>query len=426
MRADLSLQQTPPLSVPMRYFLSAPLFGIGAALILLWYGPQVFSNRWAPELLTVTHLLTLGFLVMTMVGAMQQLLPVLMGAPIAWAKHFSVFIHATLFTGCVSLGLAWLTQSPGMFIAAISLLGLALSVFIIVSAHRLLTSPSTHATRIKMLLALAALAVTMVLGIRIAMAYGGVDASLARNYTDLHMSWGMLGWVVLLVMAVAYQLIPMFQITDEYPWWHRHWLGWIQFTALLLLTIGQLGSYPELVLAGKAGLVAGLMIFALTSIVILYRRRRKLPDVTLSFWYLSFVSLLASTILWLLREIPGIGVPDLVIGITIIVGFAMSAVNGMMYKIVPFLIWLHLNLHRTEKTLPQSSVPNIRQIMPERYNRWQFYLHGLSLLMLVLVFAVSEKLFYPAVVIMFFSQGLLLANLVSAVKRYSVIMARLN
>ena len=58
MRADLSLQQAPPFSVPARFLVSAPFFGLIAALVLLWHGPEMISHRWTPELLAVTHFLT--------------------------------------------------------------------------------------------------------------------------------------------------------------------------------------------------------------------------------------------------------------------------------------------------------------------------------------------------------------------------------
>ena len=426
MRADLSLQQTPPFSVPARFFLSAPLFSIAAALILMWNGPEMFSSRWTPVLLAVTHLLTLGFLAMSMTGAIQQLLPVLMGVSIPWANRFSSIVHATLFTGCVSLALAWLGHFQGLFLLAIGLLGFSLSLFVVVTIERLARSNSTHATRITMLLALIALAVTAALGMRMVAAYGWSEVSLARHYVDLHIGWGILGWVMILVMAVAYQVIPMFQITEEYPPWHRRWLGPVLFIALALLSLGHADSLAGLKIVAKMTLLFGLTIFSVSSLIVLYRRRRKLPDVTLNFWYLAFSCLLLTALLWLIDSVTEVTIPSTVIGIIIITGFAMSAVNGMMYKIIPFIIWLHLNIYRTDTGLPQKLVPNMRQIMPEYYNRLQLRLHVLSLILLIMIFLVSDKLFYPATVSLFLSQGLLLANLISAVERYSVIMTELH
>src|SRR5512139_3507256 len=98
----LSLAQTPPLSVPLRYLLTAPLFAAAAGVVVMLF-PDVFMSRWTPAALAATHLLTLGFLAMTMFGALQQLLPVLAGSTIPRASLFSAVIHLALTSGTLLL-----------------------------------------------------------------------------------------------------------------------------------------------------------------------------------------------------------------------------------------------------------------------------------------------------------------------------------
>ena len=45
MYSHLSLDQAPPLSVPVRFFLSAPVFGVMAAITLFAF-PEAMANRW--------------------------------------------------------------------------------------------------------------------------------------------------------------------------------------------------------------------------------------------------------------------------------------------------------------------------------------------------------------------------------------------
>lgn len=47
-QASLSLDQAPPISVPFRFFLTAPLFIFCAGLLLLIYGPDALISRWSP------------------------------------------------------------------------------------------------------------------------------------------------------------------------------------------------------------------------------------------------------------------------------------------------------------------------------------------------------------------------------------------
>jgi hypothetical protein len=59
---ELSLDQAPPIGVPMRFFLTTPLFAIAAFALLLWQDPDLLFSRWNPALLGATHLLTLGYM----------------------------------------------------------------------------------------------------------------------------------------------------------------------------------------------------------------------------------------------------------------------------------------------------------------------------------------------------------------------------
>ena len=424
MRADLSLQQAPPFSVPARFLVSAPLFGLLAALVLLWNGPEIISHRWTPEILAVTHFLTLGFLAMSMLGAMLQLLPVLMGMVIPRPVLFSSLVHTPLFLGSLSLGMAWLLQIDKLFIIATVLLGLSFIVFIIIVTERLLHSANRHVTRSMMLLALLALFITAGLGITLSMGHGWQSFPLARQLTDLHLSWGLFGWVLLLIMSVAYQVIPMFQITDEYPVLHQRLMGWIVFVAMLTLSMAYLWQLENLKIISISLLAVCLMIFALTTLWLLHKRRRQLVDTTMRFWQLAMVSLLLLTSCWLLTHVINIEPPIFLYGVLMIHGFAMTTINGMMYKIIPFIIWLHLSVHNKnlrdkDKRDSQVKVPHMRKIIPEAAGLWQFRFHLLSVILLAVATQWPLWFFYPAALALAASQTLLLFNLLKAVRFYN-------
>lgn len=430
MPADLSLQQSPPFSVPARFLVSAPLFGLIAALVLLWHGPEIISHRWTPEILAVTHFLTLGFLAMSMMGAMMQLMPVLVGMVIPRPVLFSSIIHTPLFLGTACLGLAWLIQINQLFVLAMALLGFSFAVFIVAIVQRLLSLKSTHVTRSMMLLALLALFITACLGIYLAMGYAWQIFPLVRQLTDLHLSWGLMGWVLLLIMAVAYQVIPMFQITDEYPAMHQRWMGWFVFVAILGLSLTYLWSMETLKAFFSVLLASCMLIFALTTLWVLHKRRRKIADLTLNFWRLAMVSLVLLTFAWAIPTLLNLSMPELLLGVLMIHGFAMTAVNGMMYKIMPFIIWLHLSVHNKNlrdkgERSSQVKVPHMRKIIPETACLWQFRFHLVSLVLLALATMWPNWFYYPAALLFAIAQATLLFNLLNAVRFYNVKTAEL-
>ncbi|NOQ90116.1 MAG: hypothetical protein GQ549_04130 [Gammaproteobacteria bacterium] len=434
MRADLSLQQAPPFSVPARFLVSAPLFGLMAALVLLWQGPDIISHRWTPEILAVTHLLTLGFLAMSMLGALLQLMPVLMGMVIPRPVFFSSIVHTPLFLGSLSLGLAWLLQINQLFIVAIVLLGFSFTVFVVVAADRLLRSANRHVTRSMMMLALLALFITVCLGVYLSMGHSLQTFPLARQLTDLHLSWGLFGWVLLLIMAVAYQVIPMFQITDEYPVLHQRLMGWSVFASVLGLSLTYIWPmvWPmqTVKLLLTIILAACLIIFALTTLWTLHKRRRQLADTTMRFWQLAMISLLLLTLSWGVTKLMNLDLPVFLLGVLMIHGFAMTTINGMMYKIIPFIIWLHLSVHNKNlrdkgERSSQVKVPHMRKIIPEAAGLWQFRFHLVSLVLLVLATIWPSWFFYPAALMFTAAQFFLLFNLLKAVHFYNVKIAEL-
>ena len=70
MQALLSYDRSPPIAAPFRFFLTAPAFGILAGVLLIWAGPNAFLSRWTSEALALTHLVTAGFMLQAMLGAL--------------------------------------------------------------------------------------------------------------------------------------------------------------------------------------------------------------------------------------------------------------------------------------------------------------------------------------------------------------------
>ena len=112
MQALLSYDQSPPFSAPLRFFLTAPLFGLLAGALVLWQGPELFASRWTPAALALTHLITVGFMLQIMLGALLQLLPVVAGAHLARPARVAAVVHAGLTLGALALVAAFLTGHP--------------------------------------------------------------------------------------------------------------------------------------------------------------------------------------------------------------------------------------------------------------------------------------------------------------------------
>jgi hypothetical protein len=383
----LTFDAMPAPSLPLRYFLSAPLFAALAAALLWWSGEAAWSTRWAPQTLALTHLFTLGCLTMCMVGALLQLLPVVSGAALPRVAALGAWVHALLCAGTLLLAAAFWTQRPALFALALAALLPALLLFVGACAVGLWHQHPAGAAAVVAAIrpALAALVVTVALGALLAGAY--LSTSLAAlplmQLTDLHASWGLLGWVGVLIIGIAFQVVPMFQVTEPYPPWLTGSYATILFLLLvaasIAATLPQAGAARAylLILAVLAGAYA---LFAVATLWLLAHRKRPVADTTTMYWRCAMASLLAAIVLWLAPAASGGNSQPLAIGVLLIAGVGWSTISGMLYKIVPFLVWFHAQANQAHA---RRRLPGVNKMIPAKRANAQFALHLLALVLLL-------------------------------------------
>ena len=417
--AQLSYEQAPPLSVPFRFFLTAPVFGLLCAALALWQGPEIFDSRWMPAAIGATHLLTLGFLASVMIGAMMQILPVLVGAPLPAPRTVAWVTHLLLVAGTLALvsGFTWL--QPTLLWFAVLLLSAGLAVFFVAVVLSLVHVRTWNTTVGVMWAVAIALAATVTFGALLGASLGlGVALPTGALYS-LHPGWGLLGWVGMLVIGVAYQVVPMFQMTPAYSDKLTSWLTWAIFAALALWTLVRvaLGDVGIAFAHGlELALAAAYAAFALITLDLQRQRRRRLADVTLDFWRVGMVCLIVAAAAWTVKLTAMFALPDafdVFVGVLAIIGVAVSVVNGMLYKIAPFLVWFHLQTSNTRRT----PVPHMKKILGDAEQRTQFRAQ-LVALALLLVAPWWPPLAYPGGVALALSMGLLLRNLLAIMRVY--------
>ena len=141
-QSKLILSQTPPLFVPLRYFFTAPLFGIAVAGVILLQGNFLFTSRWTPGVLACTHLLVLGYLGMVMQGALLQVVSVVTGGQLPHIRQLGALAHLSLTLGSVLLATGFLMASSLAMSVAALLLGFSFLVFIGALINGLKVSPA--------------------------------------------------------------------------------------------------------------------------------------------------------------------------------------------------------------------------------------------------------------------------------------------
>lgn len=417
MHPELSFEQAPPIGVPFRFFLTAPLFGIAAGLLLLLTGDAMLSSRWTPATLAGTHLLAVGFMLQAMCGALLQFVPVAAGGNIWRPRLVAAIVHPLLIAAAILLATAFLSQRPILFIAAAHGFALALGLFGIVVGLALWRTPARGPTIVALRIALLGLLVTLVLGITLATGIARNAALPLLALTDVHAAWGLGGWALILLAGVSYFVVPMFQLTPSYPAWLARGLPFFLLVVLIVWSTQFENTSRDVSLAIFIGGLGVSSLFAAATLYLQHRRRRKVSDVALLFFrtaMLALLAVLASALVFVmlpeLRLDPRAAVW---LGVLAIVGIFISAINGMLYKIVPFLNWLHLQNLCGLNTMP----PTMHQMIPDKAMRGQFRLH-LAAFALLLAAVWLPALARPAGLLFALSNAWFGWNLVGAVRVY--------
>ena len=417
MQRSLAYALSPAPGLPLAFLLAAPWFGVLAALALFVAGDAAFVSRWSAPTLGATHLLTLGYLGMAMAGAILQLIPVVTGAALPFSRLAAASAWMGLAAGALLLAGALTFNATALFVPAALLLAGAFTVLISVIAPALLRRASAGALPMLrgMRLAIIGLVVTVALGVVLALTLAGVLSAPLLLLANLHAAWGLVGWVGMLIVGVAFQVIPMFQSSRLYPALVTRAGPWAIATLLAAWSVATACAASTSFVSAPAApallLGAVLIGFAGFTTWLLTSAKRKQADATTLYWRLSLASLAVSAMLYLAPEHAQ---APLAIGTVFIGGFAMGAVNGMLYKIVPFLLWYHLQQDPNGR---KGEVPSIRVIVPDALARRQFCWHAAALASLVGALYWPHWLARPACALLGVSSLLLALDLCRAAAR---------
>ncbi|MCH2219070.1 MAG: hypothetical protein MK097_01905 [Dechloromonas sp.] len=418
MQALLSFENAPPFAAPLRFFLTAPLFAVLAGLLLAWNGPQLMASRWMPGALAATHLVTVGFMLQSMLGALIQILPVVAGANLRHPLRVARIVHVGLSGGGGLLAAGFLAATPWLLSTAALLLGGTLLYFLVVCAQALAGVPSTSPTIRGLKLALVGLASVVGLGMLLAFALAyGWSLPLAA-LADLHAGWGLGGWAGVLLVAMAYVVVPMFQLTPGYPARPSWWFPVTMLVLLLLWSGGVLGNVEWLVQLGRGLAALAGIAFCVLTLRLQGKRRRARADATYRYWQLGLTTSVAALLMLLVSVLwPAASELDgwtMGFGILIIAGGFLSFITGMLYKISAFLTWLHLQNFGQAK-IP---APAMNKILSDTDCQRQMVAHAVALALLLAAVIVPDWLARPAGLAFALANGWLFWNLAGAVRRY--------
>lgn len=360
-------------------------FGLGIAGLVVFAFALAFSASslegffFQPVLLGLVHLCVLGWLLPIAVGALHQLVPVVFEAPVR-SERLSWCAFAAYAAGAPLLIVSFCILDPaepahwslpaGATLVAGSIFLYAANLLATLRQSRVRSVTGAH-----VIAALGWLVVAVALGALMAWNLWTPFLPvfhIAVLRTHAHVAG--LGFFGLLIMGVAYRLLEMFLISHG----AGERAGWIGFfsvnAAVLLLGASFLGAGHWPLRAGVLAAAVGVAAFATQVRAIFRRRMRRKVDVSWHHTATSLVYLALAVAAGAGLALAPVSEPwwdrlHVAYGLLAIPGFVGTIVVAQLYKIVPFLVWLH----RFSPLVGLKKVPAASELLPERPKQVQYF-----------------------------------------------------
>jgi len=406
----LSLDQAPPYKIPLFYYMIGTFYLLLFSISLFFYG-QTVENRFYYESIAITHLLTLGFFTHIMFGSLFQMLPVIIGESYINVVFRAKMILVGLNTGVISFMFFFLFGIKILMHIAMLFLVVTLLYFSIYSFITIYKTVDKNQTVKTFLTALVFLAIGSLFGLFSLLVHGGYIED--SKFGDIHFGIMIFGWIFLLLSGVSYKVIPMFYVAKEYPLFVKNYFYILVSIFLIGIALSTIYQFDLLLNGFKLLLALLTASFALITINILKNRKRKRVDTTVNLWYFSMSNLFIASLMWIFSIVFNIEL-GFSFGVVFGLGFIYALINGMLYKIVPFLTWFHLSSAFIFEA-------EMSQVIKAKMMKIQFYIFSGSYLFFILA------LFYQPFILLgttlfLVSSLMLLHNIISGYRYHNLLI----
>jgi hypothetical protein len=332
-----------PASIPLRFFGAAVLFHLLAWLALLAGNEAVAPFRgglgWP---LAALHLVTLGVLVMTAIGASLQLLPVATRQPVR-SQRAPALIWWLYAPGVALVALGMGLAQPRWLALGAATVTAALVGFAVLLARNLWHArgmPGVVAHGWTALLALVALLASALL---LTATWNGAPLVARGSLLPLHVTFAAYGFMGMLVLGLSYILVPMFALAPA-PDERRQRASFVCAAAGLVLVVpASFGFAPRpflLIAVGAGALAVALHLQAMRQALATGMRRELGRSFTLVrfAWGALVASLVIAVALALDAPVDHLGAW---FGLMLIGGWLLTFLLGILQRILPFLASMH-------------------------------------------------------------------------------------
>ena len=330
-----------PFWLPATHFVCGLGFLCAATLLLTTIADDLVAGRFlVTRVAGVVHLITLGWLTLSIMGALCQLFPVALGTAL-YSVKLAVATLVLFVPGVAAFVAGLLMGRNEVVLIGVALFVPGLLIFVYNAYRTLFRSPTRDLTWWTLASAFGFLIATIAFGASLAInlrtMHLGTDRLMALA---VHIHVAVAGWVGLVIMAVGRRLLPMFLLSHA-----KHdralrvaIIATASGAALLSFLHGWMSA--QVFTIATLSILTGAVSFAVQIATYLRARHRPQLDAGLRLIVGGATSVMIAALLGLLLlMLPGNhSVITTAYGVALLGGL-MLFVAGHYYKILPFLLW---------------------------------------------------------------------------------------
>lgn len=367
------INTTSSLRIVLPYYMYAALSFLILTTLMFFSTDAFIGHYFNPKLLAITHIATLGWISMIILGALNQLLPVILDTEL-YSSRLAQLTFFCFAAGIILLVFSFWTFSIGIFIETAAIL-------LIIAATLFLINVAVTTYKKSKLTLQAEFIITAGLWFWITAILGGLMAFNFRfaflpqehlHYLKLHAHIGIGGWFLLLIIGVASKLVPMFLLSGQLSTKKLSW-------AYVLINISILGFLTdslilqEMTRAKYYFLIAASGILCFVSYLFEAYRKRLKKQLDTGMKQTLYSILLLGIPLFMGILITAFQTDTKQIQLTTIygvscMGFISMLILGQTYKTLPFILWLN----KYKKLAGKGKIPLPKDLYSEKLANAQF------------------------------------------------------
>jgi hypothetical protein len=382
---SISQDFAPPFKLIAPFFILGSFFYLLSAFSIFSFSTQELSYV-NPKVIAFAHLFLLGFIMMTIFGAMAQLVPVVLEV-----GHFGVelfyAIWPLLLIGTILMVFGFLFSPAllpyGGVIVLISMMIFVMEIFMTIFKVEKLTLVMSS-----VLISNTALFFGIIVGLLMALTYAGTLHLDISSMLGAHLYLVIGGYIFITIMGLSVVLVPMFTLSHSFSLRPLEISISLMSLSVLSVVFASFYDITALKYFGYLLSVVSLLFYFKLIYVIYATRPRKENDVYAISLFFSYISMLVAIVIAILYFITNKEEFLLASSWLLFYGFFAFLITGHIYKIIPFLVWFE----RFSPLVGKQKVPMLADMVPYKSSQAQFVFSAVGVVLVTIAILFKSDL----------------------------------